>query len=168
MLTIKKYPLSSKAIIFGSVAFLVGLGGAGMYIERYRQHENLVFGRQESVLGASDTRAATVTTASAETDNTQAASSSSQQKAASPQVTSDSAELGQQQPAASSPASTSTAAPTASTSTIEPGRGAGSTAEPATTADQSTGLVDTLQGSCLLSNCLVTTVQDTKNNLLGN
>ena len=162
MLTIRKHPLSLRATLLGTVAFLIGLGGAGAYVERMRQHENLVFGQKETVLGASDVRSAEQGSSSREAQNT----SSSQATASSEALSGDTVEvvpmepLATSGPVASSPASVSSSS--TSTSAFEPGRGSGPVAEPT-----SPSMIETIQDSCLVQNCIVTTVEDTTGSLLG-
>lgn len=167
MLTIKKHPLSTKAALFGAVAFLVGFTGTGVYIDRARQHENLAFDRVEAVLGVSDTRAAQQGTPTNETQNT----ASSQETASSEAMIGDDVEVVPMQPVttnnrvgSSSPAPTPLASSTP-TPTVEPGRGAGPSAE--SSAPTEPTVIDALQGSCLVQNCVVTTVQDAAESLLG-
>ena len=168
MLTIKKHPLSTKAALFGTVAFIIGFTGTGAYIDRARQHENLAFDRVEAVLGISDVRATQQGSSANETQNT----ASSQQAASSETMISGDVEVVPMQSAAASDrvgSSTPTTTPLPSstpTSTFEPGRGAGPVAESTSTQQQPT-LIDTLQGSCLVQNCVVTTVEEAAESLIG-
>lgn len=117
MLTIKKHPLSTKAALFGTVAFFVGLSGAGAYIERARQHENLVFDRVEAVLGTADERT-TQGTSSNEAQRT-----APSEHAASPQSASHASILTQD--ARSTSPSTPESAAVSPMQELAPGMGAG-------------------------------------------
>lgn len=161
MLTIRKHPLSLRATLLGTVAFLIGLGGAGAYVDRMRQHENLVFGLEETVLGASDIRSAEQGSSSDEAQDT-----ASSQQTASPEVMSGEAvevvpmgSVASNGSVASSPAPASTS----QSATLEPGRGAGPVAE----EPEAPSIIETIQGSCLIQNCVITTVEETAGNLLG-
>ncbi len=146
MLTIKKHPLSTKATLLGSIAFLVGLTGAGAYVERFRQHENLVFGHEGTVLGASDSRPAPQQGSSA--DKAQKTTSSSSSEAISPQITNSPIGAADAEP----PSVAAEPVAVSSTPTLTPGRGGGAVASPTTsspstspTEDDSGSTTDVLQ-----------------------
>lgn len=162
MLTIKKHPLSLKAASLGAIAFLIGLSGAAMYIDRFRQHENLVFGQAEMVLGASNTRPAEQKSPADETQNT-----ASSQAAASPDAVSTDLEIVPLSGAGSAPAAPSVATqalPTVAPPTPTPGMGAGPVNEPAPAPPNP---IEAIQDSCLVNSCVQTTVEDATNSLLG-
>lgn len=164
MLAIKKHPLSLKAATLGTVAFIIGLTGAAAYIDRFNQHENLVFSQEETVSNTSDTMP---TGQDPSTSASQNAGSS--QSTASPQVAGSTSTSGT---AGSSAPTPSTVGTTPTTTTFEPGRGGGSTGTTSTTSPTGSGGTTTdplspVTDSCLLQNCTTTTLQETTDDLLS-
>ena len=167
MLAIIKHPMSVKAATLGTIAFLIGLSGAAMYIDRFRQHENLVFGLEETVLGASDARSAEQKSPAKETQN-----ATSTQQTGSPQASEGNASAAPS--AATGGGSVATApasAPTASSPTLAPGMGGGSGTSTTTAPTGSGGTTtepDSDQSllSCL-QNCVLTTLQNTTGGLVS-
>ena len=166
VLTIKKHPLSMKAATLGTIAFIIGLSGTALYIDRLQQHENLAFGREETVLGTSDSRSAEQKSSAKEAQN-----ATSTQQTGSPQATNTSTST--TTPAttsggrvATAPASTSTA----TSQSVEPGRGAGSgTTSPATSQSSDSTSTDPAEDPFLLclQNCILTPLQDTTGGLVN-
>lgn len=165
MLTIKKHPLSLKAATLGTVAFIIGLTGAAAYIDRFRQYENLVFSQEETLSNTSDTTPASQEPSASATQNTGASQTTASPQAAGSTVTSSGA--GSVAPTPSTVSSTPT------TSTLVPGRGGGSTGTTTTTSPTSSGGTTTtdplspVTDSCLLQNCVPSTLQNTSDDLLG-
>ena len=163
VLTIKKHPLSMKATTLGTIAFIIGLSGTALYIDRLQQHENLAFGREETVLGTSDSRSAEQKSSAKEAQN-----ATSTQQTGSPQTTG--AGTSTTTPSPESTGSVATAPTSTSTTTtpsIEPGRGGGSgtsgTTSTSGSGDTTTDPVSVLP-ACLQS-CLTTTLLETTKDL---
>jgi hypothetical protein len=164
VLTIKRHPLSLKAATLGTVAFIVGLTGAVAYVDRFRQHENLVFSQEETISNTADTLPTGEDRSASATQNTVSSqATASPQAASTPTIAAPSSATGSVAPAPSSVS----AAPT--TSTFEPGRGAGAPAPSSGTTDPSpsTTPLSPVTDSCLLQNCIPTTLQNATNSLLG-
>lgn len=163
MLTIRKHPLSLKAATLGTIAFVIGLGGAAMYMERFQQHENLVFGREETVLGASDARSAEQKSPANETQN-----ATSTQQTGSPQTAEGS--VSSTPVASTGSGAAATQAPATASPTPAPGMGggSGSTGTPPPSGSGGTEPASELPlVPCLLQNCVMTTLQNTTNGLLN-
>ena len=165
MLAIRKHPMSVKAATLGTIAFLIGLSGAAMYIDRFRQHENLVFGLEETVLGASDAKSAEQKSPAKETQN-----ATSTQQTSSPQASEGTASVAPTA-AAGSVATAPASAPTASSPTPAPGMGGGSGTSTTTSPSGSGGTTtepvsDQPLLSCL-QNCVLTTLQNTTGGLVS-
>lgn len=115
MLTITRNPLSLKAVAFGTVAFVIGLTGAATYVQRYRAHENLVFGKEQT--------APTATTAKSTPDKSTPSKpqdTASSQKTTSPQPATDVLGSAITSPTAGASARTAPLAATGSSSAISP------------------------------------------------
>ena len=169
VLTIKKHPLSMKAATLGTIAFIIGLSGTALYIDRLQQHENLAFGREETVLGTSDSRSAEQKSSAKEAQN-----ATSTQQTGSPQTAGGGASTTLPAPTSAGSASVATAPTSTSTATspsIEPGRGAGgaTTSPTPSSGSGSTSAepANDLPLECLLQNCVTTTLQNTTNGLLN-
>lgn len=165
MLAIRKHPMSVKAATLGTIAFLIGLSGAAMYIDRFRQHENLVFGLEETVLGASDARSAEQKSPAKETQN-----ATSTQQTSSPQASEGTASVARTA-AAGSVATAPASAPTASSPTPAPGMGGGSgtstTTSPSGSGSTTTEPVSDQPLLSCLQNCVLTTLQNTTGGLVS-
>ena len=133
--------------LLGTVAFVVGLSGTGLYIERLKQHKNLVFEPVNSTQNASFIRS---TTQSSPVTNPQNAALSQ--------------EAALLQPVASSMNATQPSSTLVSpTRTTEPGRGAGDGITSGTSASSSA--VQASEGACLVDSCTVTTAEDSADGL---
>ena len=165
MLAIRKHPMSVKAATLGTIAFLIGLSGAAMYIDRFRQHENLVFGLEETVLGASDAKSAEQKSPAKETQN-----ATSTQQTSSPQASEGTASVAPTA-AAGSVATAPASAPTASSPTPAPGMGGGSgtstTTPPSGSGGTTTEPVSDQPLLSCLQNCVLTTLQNTTGGLVS-
>jgi hypothetical protein len=164
VLTIRKHPLSLKAATLGTIAFVIGLGGAAMYMERFRQHENLVFGRAETVLGASDARSAEQKSPANETQN-----ATSTQQTGSPQASEGSVSAAPAASSAGSVATTPAPATTTTTPTPAPGMGGGASGAttPSGTGGTTTEPVGDLPLLSCLQNCVLTPLQNTTGGLVN-